>query len=71
MVVDYTKDIPKTCRILSLYGGGAKGLYTLGILNQLEALLGRKPLWEQLRNDFVHAILRSVVVRILGKKQHS
>lgn len=35
------------CRILSLDGGGAKGFYTLGVLNQLEALLGRKPLCEQ------------------------
>lgn len=33
-----------TCRILSLDGGGAKGFYTLGVLNQLEALLGRQPL---------------------------
>ena len=36
----------KTCRILSLDGGGAKGFYTLGVLNELEALLGRKPLCE-------------------------
>lgn len=34
----------KTCRILSLDGGGAKGFYTLGVLNQLEALLGKQPL---------------------------
>ena len=34
----------KTCRILSLDGGGAKGFYSLGVLNQLEALLGWKPL---------------------------
>src|SRR2546430_14800829 len=27
-------------RILSLDGGGAKGFYTLGVLNQLEALTG-------------------------------
>lgn len=33
-----------TCRILSLDGGGAKGFYTLGVLNQLEALLGKEPL---------------------------
>lgn len=31
-------------RILSLDGGGAKGFYTLGVLNQLEALLGERPL---------------------------
>lgn len=35
---------PKICRILSLDGGGAKGFYTLGVLNQLEALLGKQPL---------------------------
>lgn len=38
---------PKTCRILRLDGGGAKGFYTLGVLKQLEALLGDKPLSEQ------------------------
>lgn len=35
---------PKTCRILSLDGGGAKGFYTLGVLKQLEAQLGGEPL---------------------------
>jgi patatin-like phospholipase/acyl hydrolase len=34
------------CRILSLDGGGAKGFYTLGVLNQVEAMLGGKPLCE-------------------------
>jgi len=29
-----------TCRILSLDGGGAKGFYTLGVLKQVEALVG-------------------------------
>lgn len=37
----------KTCRILSLDGGGAKGFYSLGVLKQLEALLGGKPLATQ------------------------
>jgi patatin-like phospholipase/acyl hydrolase len=37
---------PRTaCRILSLDGGGAKGFYTLGVLKQVEALLGG-PLYE-------------------------
>ena len=45
--MDNIDDVPKTCRILSLDGGGAKGFYTLGVLNHLEALLGRKPLCEQ------------------------
>lgn len=30
----------KLCRLLSLDGGGAKGFYTLGILNELEGMLG-------------------------------
>lgn len=29
------------CRILSLDGGGAKGFYTLGVLKEIEALVGR------------------------------
>jgi patatin-like phospholipase/acyl hydrolase len=33
------------CRILSLDGGGAKGFYTLGVLKEIEALVGR-PLHE-------------------------
>src|SRR5665213_1214926 len=35
----------KPCRILSLDGGGAKGFYTLGVLKEIEALLGR-PLYK-------------------------
>jgi patatin-like phospholipase/acyl hydrolase len=38
---------PIACRVLSLDGGGAKGFYTLGILEELEALLGGRPLFEQ------------------------
>lgn len=34
----------KPYRILSLDGGGAKGFYTLGVLTQLEAMLGGAPL---------------------------
>lgn len=33
------------CRVLSLDGGGAKGFYTLGVLKEIEAMVGR-PLWE-------------------------
>lgn len=29
------------CRVLSLDGGGAKGFYTLGVLDELEAMLGQ------------------------------
>jgi predicted patatin/cPLA2 family phospholipase len=39
-----TTDPNSPCRILSLDGGGAKGFYTLGVLKQLEALLGGEPL---------------------------
>lgn len=34
------------CRVLSLDGGGAKGFYTLGVLKEIEAMLGT-PLAEQ------------------------
>ena len=30
------------CRILALDGGGAKGFYTLGVLNDIEAMIGRR-----------------------------
>jgi predicted acylesterase/phospholipase RssA len=33
-------DTTTSCRNLGLDGGGAKGFYTLGVLRQLEALLG-------------------------------
>lgn len=33
-------------RVLSLDGGGAKGFYTLGVLREVEAMLGDKPLCE-------------------------
>ena len=36
---------PTTCRILSLDGGGAKGFYTLGVLREIEGMIGR-PLHE-------------------------
>jgi len=36
----------KAYRILSLDGGGAKGFYTLGVLQQVEAMLGGGPLCE-------------------------
>src|SRR6266404_6521631 len=29
-------------RVLSLDGGGAKGFYTLGVLHEIEAMMGRK-----------------------------
>jgi predicted acylesterase/phospholipase RssA len=30
------------CRVLSLDGGGAKGFYTLGVLKEIEAIVGRR-----------------------------
>nr|WP_296015418.1 patatin-like phospholipase family protein [uncultured Acidovorax sp.] len=36
----------KPVRLLSLDGGGAKGFYTLGVLKQLEGMLGNRPLCE-------------------------
>lgn len=39
-------DTRPSCRILSLDGGGAKGFYTIGVLEELEALLGRRRLYE-------------------------
>jgi len=37
-----TKEYPKDgiCRVLSLDGGGAKGFYTLGVLKEIEGMLG-------------------------------
>jgi predicted patatin/cPLA2 family phospholipase len=31
---------PSACRVLSLDGGGAKGFYTLGVLKEIEAMIG-------------------------------
>ncbi len=55
MNTDKTTEIaappPNVCHILSLDGGGAKGFYTLGVLKELEAMLGR-PLCERFRLIF-------------------
>src|SRR5260370_37844615 len=37
---------PTVCRILSLDGGGAKGFYTLGVLNEIEAMIKPRHLCE-------------------------
>src|SRR5579862_8760624 len=37
---------PAVCRILSLDGGGAKGFYTLGVLNEIEAMIAPRLLHE-------------------------
>src|SRR5476651_2708509 len=46
-MMENTEPKATTCRILSLDGGGAKGFYTLGVLKQLEAMMGGKPLAQQ------------------------
>lgn len=38
LTTEYASD--SLCRILSLDGGGAKGFYTLGVLREIEAMLG-------------------------------
>src|SRR5579859_1744666 len=40
-----TRELNSRYRILSLDGGGSKGIYTLGVLCELESALGR-PLYE-------------------------
>ena len=37
-MAEFSADRP--CRILSLDGGGAKGFYTLGVLREIEGLIG-------------------------------
>lgn len=37
---------PTPCRVLSLDGGGAKGFYTLGVLNEIEAMVAPRRLCE-------------------------
>lgn len=37
-----TPNSAETCRILALDGGGAKGFYTLGVLKEIEAMLGSR-----------------------------
>lgn len=51
------------CRILTLDGGGAKGFYSLGVLNQLEALLGKGPLCE--RFDLIFGTSTGAIIAAL------
>lgn len=50
-------------RILSLDGGGAKGFYTLGVLKQLEAMLGGQPLCE--RFDLIFGTSTGAIIAAL------
>jgi predicted acylesterase/phospholipase RssA len=54
----------RLCRILSLDGGGAKGFYTLGVLKEIEALVGA-PLCE--RFDLVFGTSTgSIIAALVG-----
>jgi patatin-like phospholipase/acyl hydrolase len=53
---------PSVCRILSLDGGGAKGFYTLGILRELEGLLGG-PLYK--RFDLIFGTSTGAIIAAL------
>lgn len=50
-------------RILSLDGGGAKGSYTLGVLNEIEAMIGRRPLCE--RFDLIFGTSTGAIIAAL------
>jgi len=50
-------------RILSLDGGGAKGFYTLGILNEIEAMIGRQRLCE--RFDLIFGTSTGAIIAAL------
>ena len=50
-------------RILSLDGGGAKGFYTIGVLEELEALLGGKPLSEHF--DLIYGTSTGAIIAAL------
>src|ERR1700719_2012009 len=50
------------CRLLTLDGGGAKGFYTLGVLKEIEALIGR-PLYQ--RFDLVFGTSTGAIIAAL------
>src|ERR1700675_4025849 len=56
-------DPSKCYRILSLDGGGAKGFYTLGVLKQIEAMLGGGPLSE--RFDLIFGTSTGAIIAAL------
>jgi predicted acylesterase/phospholipase RssA len=53
----------KRFHILSLDGGGAKGFYTLGVLKQIEAMLGGSPLCE--RFDLIFGTSTGAIIAAL------
>ena len=60
LTADPSKD--KLCRILSLDGGGAKGFYTLGVLKEIEAMIGC-PLYK--RFDLVFGTSTGAIIAAL------
>ncbi len=57
---EYTSD--NVCRVLALDGGGAKGFYTLGVLKEIEAMLGC-PLYK--RFDLVFGTSTGAIIAAL------
>lgn len=60
LTAEYASD--SNCRILSLDGGGAKGFYTLGVLKEIEAMLGC-PLYK--RFDLVFGTSTGAIIAAL------
>ncbi len=63
-----SRSAEKPCRILSLDGGGAKGFYTLGVLKEIEAMLGN-PLHE--RFDLIFGTSTGAIIATLMALGHS
>lgn len=65
-----TKELPKDglCRVLSLDGGGAKGFYTLGVLKEIEGMIG-SPLYT--RFDLVFGTSTGAIIAALVCLGHS
>ncbi len=58
----------KPCRLLSLDGGGAKGFYTLGVLKEIEALVG-EPLCQ--RFDLIFGTSTGAIIAALLALGHT
>jgi patatin-like phospholipase/acyl hydrolase len=60
LITEYASD--DVCRVLALDGGGAKGFYTLGVLKEIEAMLGC-PLYK--RFDLVFGTSTGAIIAAL------
>ena len=60
LLTEYGND--NICRVLALDGGGAKGFYTLGVLKEIEAMLGC-PLYK--RFDLVFGTSTGAIIAAL------